>query len=131
MAAIKVLLVEDEEDIRRLIKRKLEAEGHIVTEAENGMSALRMIERDRPDIILLDIMLPELDGYEVCRKIKGDYRYRDIPVVMVTCKAADYEILEGKEAGADRYLTKPFNLEDLIEAVEELAKKEEDEEEDE
>ncbi len=109
MAKELVLVVEDEEDIRELINYNLSREGYSVIEAESGEEGLLMARSRRPDITLLDLMLPGIDGLEYCRRVKRDEAAQDIPIIMVTAKDEETDIVTGLELGADDYITKPFS----------------------
>ena len=106
----KILVIDDVAKIRNLIKRILKSEpSYEIFEAEHSVQALAMIEQDRPDIILLDVMMPDMDGFELCKKIREDLRYNLIYIIMVTAKSdADHKIT-GLDIGADDYITKPFH----------------------
>jgi len=104
-----ILIVDDEEDIRTLLSKVLTSEGYSLLEAGNGEEMFRVLETARPDLILLDVMLPSTDGYELCRQLKQDARYRGIPVVLLTVLATAANIRQGLELGASAYLTKPFD----------------------
>ncbi|MEK7206070.1 MAG: response regulator, partial [candidate division NC10 bacterium] len=109
-----ILVVEDEEGIARMIQVLLEARGFSALVSHSGDEALAHL-RDRPvDLVLLDVMMPGMDGYEVCRRLKADGRWRHIPVVMLTAKDTVRDMVLGLEIGADDYVTKPFNTEELI-----------------
>ena len=101
----RILTVEDDERIRTAVKLALEDEGWNVTEADSGEDALEAFAREPTDVVLIDIMLPGIDGFEVCRSIR---RTSDVPIVMVTARADTHDVVAGLEAGADDYLTKPF-----------------------
>lgn len=103
--ATRILTVEDDERIRTSVKLALEDEGWEVEEAETGEQAISSFTRDPADVVLIDIMLPGVDGFEVCRSIR---RQSDVPIVMVTARADTHDVVAGLEAGADDYLTKPF-----------------------
>jgi len=109
-----VYVVEDEEDIRELLKFHLDREGYTVTTVANGEEAVKKISRDLPDIILLDLLLPGMDGLEVCRTLKKDPRTAAIPILMVTAKGEESDIVAGLELGADDYITKPFSIKVVI-----------------
>lgn len=109
MAKHTVLVVEDEDDIRELVRYNLAKEGYAVVEAATGERALQQVRNVPPDLIVLDLMLPELDGLEVCRTIRQDARFRHIPIVMLTAKGEEADIVSGLELGADDYVTKPFS----------------------
>ncbi len=109
----KILLVDDEIDTLLPLKRSLEAEDYIVVGASNGKEALIKAKTEIPDIILLDLMMPEMDGYEVCEKLKKDPMTKNIPVIILTAKDAVRDKVKGLDIGADDYVTKPFNLNEL------------------
>jgi DNA-binding response OmpR family regulator len=106
----RILAVEDDERIRSAVKLALEDEGWTVDEAESGEQAIELFSRTSPDVVLIDIMLPGIDGFELCRTIR---RTSDVPVVMVTARNDTHDIVAGLEAGADDYLTKPFAAKEL------------------
>src|SRR6476660_6881855 len=106
----RILAVEDDERIRSAVKLALEDEGWIVDEAESGEAAIELFHRSPPDVVLIDIMLPGMDGFELCRTLR---RTSDVPVVMVTARADTHDVVAGLEAGADDYLTKPFAPKEL------------------
>ncbi|NQY57803.1 MAG: response regulator transcription factor [Ilumatobacteraceae bacterium] len=106
----RILAVEDDERIRSAVKLALEDEGWVVDEAESGEAAIDMFQRSSPDVVLIDIMLPGIDGFELCRTLR---RTSDVPVVMVTARNDTHDVVAGLEAGADDYLTKPFAPKEL------------------
>jgi two-component system phosphate regulon response regulator PhoB len=109
MAKETILVVEDEEDIRELLKYNLEKEGYQVFGAATGEEGLRAVRDRRPDLLLLDLMLPGIDGLEVCRRIRGEAQTRHLPIIMLTAKGEEADIVTGLELGADDYITKPFS----------------------
>lgn len=109
MAEETLLVVEDEQDILNLLAYNLENAGYKVFKADNGTQGVVKARQHHPDLILLDLMLPDLDGLEVCRRLKQDPNTRDIPIIMLTAKSEDNDIVHGLEAGADDYVTKPFS----------------------
>jgi twitching motility two-component system response regulator PilG len=113
----KILIVEDEESLLRLESILLTSKGYNVRGAANGQEALEAIEQEQPDLVLLDIMLPGLDGFEVCRRIKHNPLTKDIPVIMVTAKKSGEDMARGEEVGADWYITKPFKSAMVIETI--------------
>ncbi len=117
MGQKKILVVDDEVDLVETIRFPLEAEGFNVLVAYNGEDALNQARTENPDLILLDIMLPKLDGYKVCRLLKFDERYRNIPIIMLTARAQEKDKIIGLETGADEYITKPFDMDKLLEKV--------------
>jgi two-component system phosphate regulon response regulator PhoB len=109
MAKKTILVVEDEADIRELIAYNLENEGYSVVEAGNAEAAFRKAFARLPDLILLDVMLPDLDGLGVCKRFRSERRTHQIPIVMLTSKSEEVDIVTGLEVGADDYITKPFS----------------------
>jgi len=112
-----ILIVEDEPDILEVLEYNLKRESYRVLTAENGTAGLSIARTENPDLVLLDLMLPGLDGLEVCRKIKEDPLTRSIPIVMVTAKGEESDIVLGLGLGADDYVTKPFSPRELIARV--------------
>jgi DNA-binding response OmpR family regulator len=106
----RILSVEDDERIRTAVKLALEDEGWVMEEAETGEAALELFGRNPTDVVLIDIMLPGIDGFEVCRSLR---RSSDVPIIMVTARADTHDVVAGLEAGADDYLTKPFAPKEL------------------
>jgi len=113
----KILVVDDEVDLVKTIQFSLELEGYKVLVSYNGEDALAQARKENPDLILLDLMLPKLDGYKVCRFLKFDEQYKHIPILMMTAKTQEKDKLMGKETGADEYITKPFDMEELMEKI--------------
>lgn len=109
-----ILVVDDEEPIQELLKFNLEKEGYTVLMAFDGPSALKTIEEKLPDLVILDVMLPGMDGLEVCNQLRQDSKVRDIPVIMLTAKVEEIDKVLGLELGADDYLTKPFSPRELL-----------------
>ena len=105
----RILIVEDEQDIVDLLRFNLRQAGHDPEVATTGEEALSQIARTRPDLVLLDLMLPDLPGTEICRRIKGDARTKHVPVIMVTARGEEVDRLVGFELGADDFVTKPFS----------------------
>ena len=105
----RVLIVEDEPEIAELIRFHVEREGLEARVITSGQEALAAIERDPPDAVLLDLMLPDLDGLEICRRLRWESRTRDLPILMVTAKGEEADVVTGIELGADDYITKPFS----------------------
>ncbi len=116
----RVLVVDDELDIVETLKYVLEASGHEVFEANDGMEGLDQARSVEPDVILLDVMMPRLDGYKVCRMLKFDSHYRDIPIVLLTARSGSKDLDTGEEVGADEYLTKPFDVDEVVSLVDKL-----------
>jgi two-component system, OmpR family, alkaline phosphatase synthesis response regulator PhoP len=113
----KILIVEDEAHIRELVSFNLLKEGYIVIEAEDGVSATTLVRREKPELVLLDLMLPGQDGLEVCRLLKSQKETAGIAIIMLTAKAEEIDKVLGLEMGADDYLTKPFSPRELIARV--------------
>jgi two-component system alkaline phosphatase synthesis response regulator PhoP len=113
----KILVVDDEPDIVDLVSRQLHKEGFRVLAGADADDALRLARLERPDLIILDLMLPGMDGLSVCRILKEDPRTRTIPIIMLTAKAEDNDRIVGLEMGADDYVTKPFNLKEVTARV--------------
>ena len=109
-----MLVVEDDEDILELVAYNLVKAGYRVTRAATGREALARVAEEPPDLVVLDLMLPETDGTEVCRRLKGDVNTSAIPVVMLTAKGEESDIVAGLELGADDYITKPFSPKVLL-----------------
>jgi len=114
MARNKIFVVEDEEDILELLRHNLTREHFEVSSASDGEKALKAIAREMPSLVLLDLMLPGIDGLEVCRVLKKDPQTTDIPIVMLTAKGEESDIITGLELGADDYITKPFSIKVLV-----------------
>ena len=123
----KILVVDDEPKIREVIKEYGEFSGYEITEADDGITAVGLCKLNDYDLIIMDIMMPELDGFSACKEIK---KIKDIPVIMVTAKGAEYDKVMGLDAGADDYVTKPFGMMELVSRIRAVlrrtSKKEED-----
>lgn len=114
----KVLIVDDESYIRLLLEQtleELEERGVEILKADNGEDALLLAREERPQLIFLDVMIPKVNGFEVCRAIKQEYHYEDTLIVILTAKGQEYDRQMGKEAGADLYISKPFDPDELLE----------------
>lgn len=116
----RILLVEDEKDMAYAVTLQLEAKGYEVIVASDGKEGLGMARTKKPDLIILDLMLPKIDGYKVCRMLKFDDKYMKIPVILFTSRALDSDKKTGKEVGADAYITKPFEPSVLLDKICEL-----------
>jgi len=123
VAKASIMVVEDDQDIRELVIYNLGKEGYTVVSAESGEQALKLIESANPDLIVLDIMLPGMDGIEVLRSLKQGSRYAQIPVIMATAKSEDSDIITGLELGADDYIAKPFSPKVLIARIRSLLRR--------
>lgn len=117
MAGAKILVVDDEPFIVELVKFNLESAGYEVITASDGHEALKLIEKEHPDLIILDIMLPGIDGMEICRALRFKRETRDIPVILLTAKTGEIDKVLGLEMGADDYITKPFSPRELVARV--------------
>lgn len=113
----KLLLIEDEEDIAALIKLQAEIAGYKLHVEVDGLNGLRAVEREKPDLVILDIMLPGQSGLDVCRKIKTNPELKDIPVIIISAKSEELDVILGLELGADDYVTKPFSPKVLFSRV--------------
>ena len=109
-----IFIADDELDFVSTLRSRLEFEGYGVTTAADGKDALQRIIHEKPDLILLDIMMPTMNGYQVCRELKGNAETSSIPILMLTAKSQESDKFWGKEAGADAYVTKPFDMDELI-----------------
>ena len=120
MGKKKILVVEDEQDMVYAIKLILEGSGYEVITAGDGQEGLNKAKREKPDLILLDLMLPKIDGYKVCRMLKFDAKHNKIPIIMFTARAQEKDKEMGRQVGADVYFTKPFQPEVLLGKMREL-----------
>ena len=112
--AKKILAVDDEKHIVRLVQINLQKEGYDVVTASNGREALEAVAEHKPDLVVMDVMMPEMDGFEALQNLKDNPDTADIPVIMLTAKAQDADVFRGWQSGADLYLTKPFNPLELL-----------------
>jgi DNA-binding response OmpR family regulator len=112
-----ILIVEDVEDHLEIVKIILEQHNYNILTATNGKTGLESAQKNLPNLIILDVMLPEMNGYEVCRALRSDQKTKAIPVIMLSVKSNPEDIEAGYKSGANEYITKPFNLEELIKKV--------------
>ena len=112
--AHKILAVDDEKHIVRLVQINLQKEGYDVVTASTGREALEQVERENPDLVIMDVMMPEMGGFEALQIMKAGEKTSQIPVIMLTAKAQDADVFQGWKSGADLYLTKPFNPQELL-----------------
>ena len=119
----KILLVDDEIQLITMIQMRLEANGYEVITANDGEAGLEKAKSENPDLIMLDVMMPKMDGYKVCGLLKNDTRYSKIPIILFTARAQQDDKDVGGEVGADAYITKPFEPPILLAKIEELLKK--------
>jgi DNA-binding response OmpR family regulator len=115
-----ILVVDDEEKIRELIKKYAVFEGHTVTEAENGLNAVALCQKETFDLIIMDIMMPELDGFSACKKIR---EFSDAPVIMLSARGEEYDKIHGFELGIDDYVVKPFSPKELMMRIDAVVKR--------
>ena len=116
----KILVTEDSQTILDMVKDLLEGEGYSVITAMDGQEAFNKAKSEKPDLIILDLMLPKLDGYKVCRMLKFDDNYKHIPIVIFTARASEADRKMGGDVAADAYITKPFQPEELLSKVRDL-----------
>jgi CheY-like chemotaxis protein len=116
----KVLVVDDDEVIVRLLELNFELEGHEVASVLDGKQAIERIAEVAPDVVLLDVMMPELDGYRVCAQLREDPAFATLPIVFLSARAQETDIARGTEVGGDAYVTKPFDPLELVQLVERL-----------
>ena len=115
--AYKILVVDDEPTIVRLMEFILARQGHEMLVAVNGEEALEKIQAHKPDLVLLDIMMPRIDGYEVARRVRADGETAHLPIIMLSAKAQEADIRKGMEVGVNEYITKPFSPDQLVHVV--------------
>ena len=118
----KILIVDDEKDIVETLKFMLEASGYTCYCAYNGEDGLRMAKEIIPDLMILDVMMPKMNGFKISRLLKFDNKYKNIPILMVTARTQEEDKLIGEETGVDEYITKPFELDAVVKKVNEYLK---------
>jgi two-component system cell cycle response regulator DivK len=118
-----ILVVEDQEDNRQILRDLLTSADYEMTEAENGQEALDAVAKKKPDLILMDIQLPIMDGYEATRRLKGNPAYKDIPIIVVTSYALSGDEGKARDAGCDAYVTKPYSPRQLLAKIREFLPK--------
>ena len=116
----KILIVDDRPEVVELVRVILEGEDYEIVDASNGKEALKKARLEKPDLVLLDVVMPKMDGFEVCRKLKKDPQTKEIPIIMLTAKAQEVNQEKGREVGARDYLTKPFSPSALLTKIEEI-----------
>jgi two-component system phosphate regulon response regulator PhoB len=110
----KIFIIEDETSIIKLVQHNLEKEGFIVSSSENGNEGLKQLKKFEPNLLLLDWMLPDLSGIEICKHIRKNNKFKTLPIIMLTAKGEDEDKIKGLESGVDDYLTKPFSFKELL-----------------
>lgn len=113
----KIFIIEDDEEITGLLEFNLKKQGYLVVSAADGHEALSRLQEEKPDLILLDIMLPEVDGYDICRTLRSWDNFKKIPIIMLTAKSDEFDVVLGLELGADDYVIKPFSVRELLSRV--------------
>jgi two-component system, OmpR family, alkaline phosphatase synthesis response regulator PhoP len=117
LAKAHILLVDDEHDILDLIEYNLIKQGYDVTKTDNGTKAISLVRSTKPDLILLDIMMPKMDGYEVCEQLKADPVLKNIPIIFLTARSDEFSEVRGLDLGADDYITKPISISKLLSRI--------------
>jgi DNA-binding response OmpR family regulator len=118
----KILVADDSPNIREILKVSLEGDGYTVLLAEDGEQALALVAQEKPDLLIMDVMMPRVNGFQVCRRVKTDRATDDVPVIMLSAKTAQQDVFWGKDCGADEYLTKPFSTRELVGTIDRLLK---------
>ncbi len=113
----KILIVDDERDIVETLAFMLKQKGYECIAAYDGEEGLKLAKEEAPDLIILDVMMPKINGYKICRLLKFDTKYKEIPIIMVTARGQAQDIQIGEETGADEYITKPFEFNELFDTV--------------
>ena len=113
----KILIVDDEKDIVETLSFMLKAKGFECICAYDGEIGLSMAKNETPDLVILDVMMPKINGYKICRLLKFDNKYKDIPIIMITARSQDEDKIIGEETGADEYITKPFEFSEVLEKI--------------
>ncbi|MEY5000429.1 MAG: hypothetical protein RLZZ211_465 [Bacteroidota bacterium] len=123
MNSVHILIVDDEEDIRLLLQYNLQKEGYKVDAVADGLACMEFIQKHKPNLILLDVMMPVLDGIEVCERIKADDQYQDILICFLTARNEDYSQIAGLDAGADDYIAKPIKTKVLLSRIQAMLRR--------
>jgi len=116
----KILVADDSPNIRDILKISLEGDGYTVVLAEDGEQALAIVAQENPDLLIMDVMMPKVNGFQVCRRVKTERATHDVPVIMLSAKSAQQDVYWGKDCGADEYMTKPFSTKELVKTIERL-----------
>lgn len=115
-----VLVVDDEEMTRKLLRLMLERDGFVIVEAEDGLEALEIIKHEMPDIIIMDVMMPNMDGFSACQALRSKPETAEIPIILLSARAQAEAIRAGLSAGANRYMTKPISKPELVQTIRDL-----------
>jgi DNA-binding response OmpR family regulator len=121
----KIVLVEDDQDIARLVTHYLTKEGYVVKPSQDGVRGIQLVKQETPDLVILDLMLPEMDGLEVCKRLRADPKTSVLPIIVLTAKGEESDKIVGLELGADDYVTKPFSPKELVARVKALFRRSE------
>ncbi len=113
----KILIVDDEKDIVESLSFMLQTKGYEIICAYDGEEGLKLAKEASPDLIMLDVMMPKINGYKICRLLKYDAKYKNIPIIMLTARSQENDKLIGEETGANEYITKPFEFSDVLDAI--------------
>lgn len=113
----KILIVDDEADIIEILQFVSEANGYECITAMDGEEGLRLAKESNPDLIILDVMMPKINGYKISRLLKYDSKYKDIPIIMITARSQEEDKLIGEETGANEYITKPFKIDEVLDTI--------------
>ncbi len=116
----RILIIDDEAQMVQMVQMRLEAVGYEVIKAHDGQTGLEMAKQENPDLIILDVMMPKMDGYKVCGLLKADARYNKIPIIMFTARAQESDKELSEDVGANAYINKPLNAEDMMNKIKKL-----------
>lgn len=119
---MKILIADDEIRLRKVIALYMTKTGHETIEAGNGLQAVELVQSEKPDAVVLDVMMPEMTGLEATKKIRSIAEFKDIPIILLTANAREDDIKLGLESGANKYITKPFSPKELVEVIESIVK---------
>jgi two-component system alkaline phosphatase synthesis response regulator PhoP len=125
MMSKKIILIEDDQDINHLVTHYLTKEGYVIKSSQDGIRGLQLVKQEKPDLVILDLMLPEMDGLEVCKRLRTDPKTAALPIIMLTAKAEESDKIVGLELGADDYMTKPFSPKELVARIKALFRRSE------
>lgn len=119
----RILIIEDDQGVIEALRIRLEANNYEISVARDGLEGLDKARSEKPDLIILDIMLPKMDGFKVCRMLKFDEKFKNIKIIILSAKVQKLDVERGKEVGADAYITKPFKSEELLATIKDLLNK--------